>query len=216
MQLAQVWEWADKSPYRSRLMGFLRWNSDVLEKLAVEMYARGLSVRDTDDALRDATGDPLLPRSAVSEWSETLWEDYDAFCQHGLLSCEVEYRCIDTMYEGLRQWGCSQKILYAWGICRNGSKIFLHLAQGSRESYRNCLDFIREMVRRGLHAPVLVITDGAPGLIRVVTEVWGRSLRQRCLAHKLRNTVDKLRRDAEMGIKRCVREVLYAPSLEMA
>jgi hypothetical protein len=54
-------------------MGFLRGNSDVLEKLAVEMYARGLSVRDIEDALRDATGDPLLSRSAVSELSETLW-----------------------------------------------------------------------------------------------------------------------------------------------
>ena len=29
------------SPYRSRLLGFLRGNSDVPELLAVEMYARG-------------------------------------------------------------------------------------------------------------------------------------------------------------------------------
>jgi len=36
--------------YRSRLMTFLRGNSDVLERLAVEMYARGLSTRDIEDA----------------------------------------------------------------------------------------------------------------------------------------------------------------------
>ncbi|MDH7579135.1 MAG: transposase, partial [Bacillota bacterium] len=32
-----------EEPYRSRLMEFLLGNSDVLEKLVVEMYARGLS-----------------------------------------------------------------------------------------------------------------------------------------------------------------------------
>jgi transposase-like protein len=216
VQLPQVREWAKEGPYRSRLMGFLRGNSDVLEKLAVEMYARGLSVRDIEDALRDATGDPLLSRSTVSELSETLWEDYDTFCQRDLSSFEVEYLFIDAVYEGLRQWGCSQGILCAWGICRDGSKVLLHLALGSRESHQNCLDFIRDMVRRGLQAPVLVTTDGAPGLIRAVTEVWGRSLRQRCLAHKMRNILDKLPRDAQVEIKRRVRDVFYAPSLEMA
>ena len=40
---------------------------------------------------------------------------------------------------------------------------------------------------RGLQAPVLVTTDGAPGLIRAVTEVWGHRLGQRCLAHKTPN-----------------------------
>jgi hypothetical protein len=35
------------SPYRSRLiMEFLSGNSEALERLVVEMYARGLSTRD--------------------------------------------------------------------------------------------------------------------------------------------------------------------------
>ena len=52
--------------YRSELMTFLRGNSDVLERLAVEMYARGLSTRNIEDALIEATGDCLLSRTAVS------------------------------------------------------------------------------------------------------------------------------------------------------
>ena len=34
------------SPYRSRLMEFLSGNSEALERLVIEMYARGLSTRD--------------------------------------------------------------------------------------------------------------------------------------------------------------------------
>ena len=216
VQVPQVRDWIEERPYRSSLMTFLRGNSDVLNRLATEMYARGLSVRDVEDALQDATGDPLLSRTAVSELSETLWEDYQAFCERDLSSFAVEYVFVDAVYEGLRQWGCSQGLLCAWAICQDGRKVILHLALGSRESYDNCLAFLRDMVRRGLRTPVLVATDGAPGLISAVEQVWGKSLRQRCLAHKMRNILDKVSPAAREEIKRRVQDVFYAPSLEIA
>ena len=216
VQVPQVREWAGEGPYRSRLMEFLRGHSEVLERLAVEMYVRGLSVRDIEDALREATGDALLSRSAVSELTEVLWEEYQAFCERDLSGFEVEYLFIDAVYEGLRSWGGHQGILCAWGVCRDGRRVLLHLALGSRESYEECLEFIRDMVRRGLNPPVLVTTDGAPGLIKAVTEVWGKSLRQRCLAHKMRNILDKVPKAAREEVKRRVQDVFYAPSLEAA
>jgi transposase-like protein len=216
VQMPQVRDWAGEGPYRSRLMTFLRGHSDVLNRLAVEMYTRGLSVRDIEDAFREATGDTLLSRSAVSELTNTLWEDYQTFCERDLSMFEVEYLFIDAVYEGLRAWAGPQGILCGWAICRSGRKVMLHLALGSRESYSDCLDFIRDMVRRGLRVPVMITTDGAPGLIKAVSEVWGKSLRQRCLAHKMRNILDKVPRAAQEEIKRRVRDVFYAPSLDMA
>jgi putative transposase len=216
VQMPQVREWAGEGPYQSGLMRFLRGHSDVLDRLVVEMYARGLSVRDIEDALREATGDRLLSRSAVSELTDTLWEDYQAFCERDLSMLEVEYLFIDAAYEGLRAWGGHQGILCAWAICRNGRKVMVHLALGSRESYETCLDFLRDMVRRGLRTPLLITTDGAPGLIRAVGEMWPKSLRQRCLAHKTRNILGKVPRAAQEEIKRRVRDVFYAPSLDMA
>jgi len=159
-------------------------------------------VRDIEDAFTEATGERLLSRSAVSVLTDTLWEDYEAFCQRGLSVFQVAYLFIDAVYEGLRQWGGSQGILCAWGICRDGCRVLLHLALGSRESYENCLEFIRDMVGRGLHAPLLVTTDGARGLIRATEEVWGKSLRQRCLAHKMRNILGKVPQGAREAIKR--------------
>lgn len=84
MQAPQVRD--GPATYRSKLMGFLRGNSDVLERLAIDMYARGLSTRDIEEALEDATGDRLskmrrsrLSRTEVSELTEVLWEEYEAF-----------------------------------------------------------------------------------------------------------------------------------------
>jgi transposase-like protein len=216
IKVPQVRDWVEDRPYQSQLMAFLRGHSDVLERLAVEMYARGLSTRDIEMALSEATGEPVLSRSAVSQLSDCLWQEYQVFCERDLAPFEVEYLFVDAVYEGLRSWGCSQGILCAWGICRDGRKALLHLALGSRESYENCLEFLRDMVGRGLPTPIMVTTDGAPGLIRAVKELWGQSLRQRCLAHKMRNILSKVPQSAREEIKRRVQDVFYAPALETA
>jgi putative transposase len=67
-----------EQPFRPSLMGFLDGNSEVLERLMCEMYARGLSTRDVEDAFHDATGQTLISKSAVSEITDRLWEDYQS------------------------------------------------------------------------------------------------------------------------------------------
>ena len=45
----------------------LRGDSEMVQRLATEMYARGLSTRDIEDAFTDEQGRCLLSRSKVSE-----------------------------------------------------------------------------------------------------------------------------------------------------
>ena len=54
-------------PFRSELRAHLKGHSEALEDLAIEMLARGLSVRDIEDAFKDEEGRLLLSRTAVSE-----------------------------------------------------------------------------------------------------------------------------------------------------
>jgi transposase-like protein len=49
--------------YRSELTARRRGNSEVLERLTVEMYTRGMSTRDIEDAIEEATGERLLSRT---------------------------------------------------------------------------------------------------------------------------------------------------------
>ena len=65
-------------------MSFLDGNSEVLESLVNEMYARGLSTRDVEDAFRDSTGELLISKSAVSEITDRLWADYQGFIARDL------------------------------------------------------------------------------------------------------------------------------------
>jgi len=66
-------------------MEFLSGNSEALERLVVEMYTRGLSTRDVEECFRDEkTGKLMISRSAVSEITDRLWEDYREFCERDL------------------------------------------------------------------------------------------------------------------------------------
>jgi len=201
--------------YSSALMEFLGHHTEVLEQLVVEMYARGLSTRDIEDAFRDATGECLLTRSAVSEVTDTLWEEYEAFCARDLSAYEVIYLFVDAIYESLRRQGGPQEaLLCAWGICADGRRVLLHLALGNKESYTDWLDFLRDMVKRGLCVPLTMTSDGAPGLLQALEAMFPQSLRIRCWCHKMRNVLDKLPVAAREQVKSWLQAVRNAPTPE--
>jgi putative transposase len=45
-----------------------------------------------------------------------------------------------------------------------------NLAPGSKEDTATCRKFFQDMRRRGLPNPLLVISDGAPGLFRTIED----------------------------------------------
>jgi transposase-like protein len=59
------------------------------------MLARGLSVRDIEDAFKDESGRLLLSRTAVSQLGERLWEDYQRFAKRDLSEYEISYQFVD-------------------------------------------------------------------------------------------------------------------------
>jgi putative transposase len=202
--------------YRSNLMTFLEGNSDVLERLVTEMYARGLSTRDVEDAFRDATGELLISKSAVSEITDQLWEDYQAFVARDLSDISVEYFFCDAIFESLRRQGAKEALLVAWCIDSEGRKHLLHLAVGNKESEAAWTGFFRDMIGRGLRLPTTVTTDGAPGMIKAVEAVFALSIRIRCWFHRLANIRSKLPDDGAADVMAHVYAVRDAPTLDAA
>ena len=115
----------------------------------------------------------LLSRSGVSEVSEALWAEYEAFQQRDLSDLSVLYVFLDGLYEPLRMHGIQREaVLCAWAITTEGDKVLLSLALGNKESYDAWLSFLRDLVSRGLPVPLTITSDGAPGLLRAIDEVW--------------------------------------------
>jgi len=202
-------------PHRSAIWQALGKRSAALEKLAVEMYARGLSTRDIEELLGELCeqeDQTLLSRSAVSQVTEALWEEYEAFSKRELSAFDVVYLFCDAVYESLRQQaGCRQAILVTWGICSDGAKVLLHMSLGNKESGENWLEHFRSLVSRNLPTPLTVTTDGAPGLIKAVEAMWPEAERIRCWFHKMQNVLDKVPDEMREPIKRLLQDVRDAP-----
>jgi len=180
-------------PFRSTLFELLKGDSQMLEYLATEMYARGLSTRDIEAAFTDEDGVCLLSRTGVSEVTEALWEEYEAFQQRDLSDIPVLYVFLDGLYEPLRRHGVQREaVLCAWAITTQGHKVLLSLALGNKESYDAWLSFLRDLVSRGVPVPLTITSDGAPGLLRAIDEVWPKSWRIRCWVHRMLNFKSKV------------------------
>ena len=88
--------------YRSEFLSKIDTLSPQLKRLVVEMYARGLSTRDIEEALKDAeTGKLLVSKDGVSELTEELWEEYQRFSERDLSGYDVVYLFADGVFESL-------------------------------------------------------------------------------------------------------------------
>ena len=83
----------------------------MVQRLATEMYARGLSTRDIEDAFTDEQGRCLLSRSKVSEVTEVLWEQYEAFQNRDLSDLPLLCLFLDGLYEPLRTHGITREAI---------------------------------------------------------------------------------------------------------
>ena len=180
-------------PFISGVRAALSGRTRELERLAVELYARGLSTRDIEDTFTDDTGRRLLSRAAVSEITEKLWAEYEDFCKRDLSEHAIVYLFVDGIAESL-----------------------LGLMAGSKEDVETVRAFFQGLRIRGLGDPLLVVSDGASGIIRAIEECFPRSARQRCLAHRMRNLAAKVSADPWPEFKARVTACYQAPSRAIA
>ena len=203
-------------PFHSEIREHLKGHSQALEDLTVEMLARGLSVRDIEDAFRDESGRLLLSRTAASEMGERLWADYQDFISRDLSKYEIIYLYVDGVAERLRPGQRREPVLAAWGFSAEGKRILLHLMAGSKEDHETVSAFFQDMRARGLGDPLLVVSDGAGGIIKALESCFPRSERQRCLAHRMRNLSAKLPEDIWPEFKERAKASYQAPSRAIA
>jgi transposase-like protein len=202
-----------EEPFQPRVAERLQTRTADLESLVRGMYVRGLSTQDVSALFADTFGGSRLSKSTVSRVTQQLNQDFDTWRRRDLGELPIVYLFLDGQYHAARQ-GTDEKegVLSAYALLEDGRPVLLHLDLGPRESYDAWLSFLQDLVARGLRDPLLVVMDGAPGLVKAIKRVWPRAYRQRCLAHKMRNIVAKLPRLMQAKMKQLVTQVFQAPS----
>ena len=188
--------------FASRLLGIGVTRTNALEALVIAGFVRGLSVRDVEATLADALGpDSTVSKSTVSRICEAIKDEFDDWKTRDLSGVELDYLFADGSFFRMHPGAPAEPVLVAWGITSTGKPVFLGLEPGSVESTDAWAGFFRGLKARRLRDPLLVITDGGPGLIGAVEIVFDRSLRQRCVIHRARNLLAKVPAHAQAKVK---------------
>jgi putative transposase len=188
--------------FASRLFGSHVTRTNALETLMIASFVRGLSVRDVEAALAEALGDQAaISKSTVSSVCQQIKDEYQAWARRRLDEVTLDYLYLDASFFRMHPGSPAEPVLAAWGITTDGKPAFIGLAPGSGESAGAWHDFLQDLKDRGLPSPLLVISDGAAGLIAAIEQAFPRALRQRCLVHRCRNIIAKVPAGMQAEIK---------------
>ena len=191
VQIPQVREAAE--PFVSKLFprGTRLLRTEPLRAMVIGAFVRGLSMRDVE-SLCEQAGLGKLSKSTAARICSELRERFDAFRRRDLYDIHVVALFLDATFLAVRPNGPKEGVLVAWGFTEDGERVLLAVMLGMRESHEDWLALARDLIARGLGAPMLIIADGAPGLIKAIEQCWPASDRQHCAVHRVRNLLAKL------------------------
>jgi transposase-like protein len=181
--------------------------TEPLKALVIGAFVRGLSMRDVE-SLCEQAGLGKLSKSTASRICEELRERYAAFTRRSFYDTHLVALFLDATFIAVRPDGPKEGVLVAWGFTEDGERVLLAVMLGMRESYEDWLALGRDLIARGLGAPMLIVADGAPGLVKAIEQCWPASDRQRCCVHRARNLYAKLPERERERVKRAYWQAL--------
>jgi putative transposase len=165
--------------------------TEPLKALVIGAFVRGLSMRDVE-SLCEQAGLGKLSKSTASRICEELKERFERFRRRNLYETRLIALFLDATFISVRPNGPKEGVQVAWGFTEEGERVLLAVSLGMRESFEDWQALGRDLISRGLGAPMLIVADGAPGLIKAIEQCWPSSDRQRCCVHKARNLYAKV------------------------
>ena len=165
-------------------------------ELIPELYLHGLSEGDFDLALRGLLGEDAPVSASTVARLKSKWNDELAqWRSRPLDDLEVVYMWVDGVYvkAGLEKEKAA--VLVVMAALSDGSKVVVSAVPGYRESRENWSEVLRDIKRRGLSCPRLVVGDGHLGIWGALRNVYPQAAEQRCWNHKIVNVLAKLPSD---------------------
>jgi putative transposase len=144
--------------FSSRLLGKGVTRTNALEALVISGWVRGLSMRDIEAALAETLGpDATVSKLTVSQICTTIGDQFDAFKRRDLSGLDLAYFYVDASHFRYHHAADAEPVLVAYGITTDGDPVLLGIDGVAAESHDACAAFLRDLVARGLDAPLLTI-----------------------------------------------------------
>lgn len=162
--------------------------SQDMESKIISMYAKGMSVSDIENHIRDIYGleisdttvsritDKVLP--AAKEWQQRPLESIYAVV------------FLDAIHYRVRSEGqiVKKAVYIAIGIDLDGKKDVLGMWVGENESAKFWASVLNNMRNRGVEDILIACTDNLTGFSQAIEAVFPKTDIQNCIIHQLRNS----------------------------
>jgi putative transposase len=167
----------ERKRFSSKILpAYARRSPKVTEVLPV-LYLRGLSTGDFRPALEDLLSEDAsgLSSSAISRLCKEWEAHHERFRKRLLSFSRYCYLFVDGVHVSVRLGeGPKLCLLVVIGVREDGEKELLAVEDGYRESTESWAGVLRDLKRRGLNCPKLVIGDGALGTWAALRDVFPR------------------------------------------
>ncbi|HLB76657.1 MAG TPA: IS256 family transposase [Candidatus Dormibacteraeota bacterium] len=203
--------------FESRVLPLFARRTAAVDDLLPQLYLHGLAAGDFDLALRGLLGEeaPLSPSTMLR--LKSRWQgEYEAWNQRSLAEEEVVYLWADGIYvkAGLeKEKAC---LLVVVAALADGRKVLLAVQSGYRESTESWAALLRDLKRRGMNSPRLVIADGNLGLWAALAQVYPEAGEQRCWNHRIVNVLDQVPEKRKGAAQVWLQQMMYAETREKA
>jgi putative transposase len=191
-----------------------RWcrRSPKVAEVLPLLYLHGLSGGDFVPALEAFFGTAAgLSASVITRLVEQWQAERAAFARRDLRGVDYVYCWADGVHFNVRLGDQGRLCcLVIVGVRADGRKELVAIADGEPESADAWAELLRDLRRRGMRAPVVMVGDGALGLWRALGEVFPASREQRCWVHKVANVLGALPKSIHAGARRALNEIIQA------
>lgn len=208
---------SEGTSFESKVLPLFASRTSQVDETLLELYLHGLSLGDFDLALRGLLGDQApISSSTLARLKQSWLAEYKAWKAQSMVEQEVVYLWVDGIYvkAGLeREKSC---LLVALAGLSDGSKAFIAIESGYRESKESWSTLLRDLKQRGLQPPRLVIGDGALGIWSALAEVFPFSEQQRCWNHRKVNILNQIPDKAQAQAIELLKAITTADSEKQA
>ncbi len=190
---------------------YMRRSPKVSEVLPL-LYLHGLSSGDFLPALTEFFGTEAgLSAATITRLTQRWQSERESFMSRDLSQRDYVYVWVDGIHTGVRL-GSDDRLcsLVMVGARLDGTKELVALQDGYRESTESWAEFLRDLKKRGMRAPVLAVGDGALGFWAAIRDVFPETCHQRDWVHKTANVLDALPKSVHRAAKKAIREMTEA------
>ena len=186
-----------------------------LEEMIIKMYANGVSTRDIAEVIEKMYGSHYSA-STVSNITDVALEELEKWHNRELKD-RYSVIFIDGMSIKLRREHVENESLYVIvGIDTDGYREILDFCIGATESASLWEETLNNLKKRGLKEVLLGVMDGLTGLKDAFLNVFPKADVQRCVTHKVRNTMAKVRKKHSDEITEDLKAIYGSPNRDYA